>query len=209
MTTLPEAKSNATGSGSLESLTLYLTRIGVDEPRRTAGALLREFGSVSGLLGGSSSRLAEIVGEDAASIIRASQQLVLDALGEELAHGPILSGGKEVVRYLQSQFAGLRTECLWAFYTDRNLRLIHRTLLASGSASSVAFDIPRLIHIALDIGAQAFLLAHNHPSGDPTPSRSDILLTARLNRIATELGLRLVDHLIIAGGKYRSVLHLD
>lgn len=73
-----------------------------------------------------------------------------------------------------------------------------------GGPDSVELPIRRIVQAALDTGAAAILLAHNHPSGDPNPSAHDKAMTQRLADIASAIGLRLRDHLIFGGGACRS-----
>jgi DNA repair protein RadC len=89
------------------------------------------------------------------------------------------------------------------------LRIIHfdrcRTVLAvieyAGEATRVVLPLHAVIAEALRLGTTGLLLSHNHPSGDPTPSRADIAATHRLARAAAALGIRVHDHLVIGAGR--------
>ena len=96
--------------------------------------------------------------------------------------------------------------------TIETLRVIHfdrqRTILAvtehTGDASNVVLPLRTSIGDALRLGTIGLLLSHNHPSGDPTPSDSDIAATKRLQSAASALGIRVHDHLIFGGGVHLS-----
>lgn len=77
-----------------------------------------------------------------------------------------------------------------------------------GRGSDVALPIRAIIVRALELGARGLILAHNHPSGDPSPSRADIAATRRLADVAAALGIRLHDHLIFGGAHCRSFRQL-
>lgn len=96
-------------------------------------------------------------------------------------------------------------EWLMALYVAEDLRLLSIETIAIGSISGVDVPISRIIYRGLQNGAAAFILAHNHPSGDPTPSMADIKVTAKLAEIGREMDVHLLDHVVIAGGEIRRV----
>lgn len=96
-------------------------------------------------------------------------------------------------------------EWLLGLFVDEKLNLLAVVTLAVGDETSVESDIPELIFRALSLRAKAFMLVHNHPSGDARPSSSDRQLTRHLRFLAEQMGLRLLDHLIVAGDQMVSV----
>jgi DNA repair protein RadC len=90
-------------------------------------------------------------------------------------------------------------EWLLALYVDDKLHLLAVDTVACGDVSSCRAPIRPIIVRAHQLGASGYILVHNHPSGDPTPSRADIEATVKLARVSSELGVPLLDHLIIAG----------
>lgn len=74
-----------------------------------------------------------------------------------------------------------------------------------GSRSAIALPLRAVTIDALSLGASAMVLAHNHPGGDPSPSDADVAATRALDRVVTPLGIRLVDHLIVAGDQVTSM----
>lgn len=148
-----------------------------------------------------------MVGPRLGALIHASYRLMQASLFEQVRRGPVLSRREDVLHYLQLQIGSVGHEKVMAFLLDSRLHLLRVVDLSEGNVASSSADIPRIIHLALDEGASGILIVHNHPSGDPNPSKSDLSWTWRLERIAADLGLRLVDHVIIAGTEARSVLH--
>lgn len=186
----------------------YLHPVGVDDPMRLAGALLRDFGSLCGVLSASWWALRNSAGHRVAYAIRSSREVMKAALVEEVAQGPVVSSRSEVVRLIQLHLGSLRRERLIALYLDPQLHLLRIQRISDGTISDTSLEAARIIHGALEVAAAGILLVHNHPSGDPTPSQADIRATARLARIATDLDMHLVDHLILGSGEVTSVLAL-
>jgi DNA repair protein RadC len=90
-------------------------------------------------------------------------------------------------------------EWLLSLYVDEHLQLLGVDTLSQGSVSSTHVPFWLLIKRAKLIQAKGFILVHNHPSGDPTPSTCDIRVTRRLAGVSRELDVPLLDHLIVAG----------
>lgn len=183
----------------------YLERLGVAEPSQVASSLLRDFGSISGLLSASWWRLCGSAGHRLASVISASRDIMRAALAEDVASGPVLASRQEVLLLIQAHLGSLNRERLIAIYVDAKLRLLRIEPISEGSLGGTPLEVGRIVHRALDVGATGFLLVHNHPSGDPTPSLSDVQATVRLRRIAADLDIHLLDHLVIAGGQVKTV----
>ena len=117
-----------------------------------------------------------------------------------------MSGRSAVKAYVKS----LREEAhewLLALYVDADLQLLAVETVAQGSVSNCPLPFWRLLNQGCRLNAAGFILVHNHPSGDPTPSRDDVLMTVRLAHLAQELNVPLLDHLIIAGDEIRSCGH--
>ena len=85
-------------------------------------------------------------------------------------------------------------------------RVLECAVVATGSAHAASFSIRALLTRVLLVDASSFALAHQHPGGDPTPSTADVEMTARLGAAAQQVGVRLLDHVVVAGAQWRSVL---
>jgi DNA repair protein RadC len=122
---------------------------------------------------------------------------------------PKLVSSKTVVAFLEELFPssrGVQEHFLTVCLNNHNVPL--GVAIQTGGLSSVAVDVAVVLKPALLLPANAVIIAHNHPSGDPTPSAEDIQLTERLQGAAELLGLRLLDHVILTerGGSYHSML---
>jgi DNA repair protein RadC len=126
-------------------------------------------------------------------------------LRERIVDGPVVHRSQELVDLLQAKIGFLKQECLFALFVDSKGRLMRIERISDGCFNEVQIDQRSIIGCALAIGATGFVLVHNHPSGIPKPSNSDIASTERLKRLAAELDLHLLDHLIIARGKLGSI----
>lgn len=95
-------------------------------------------------------------------------------------------------------------ECLYALYLNRRRNLISLKLLTQGSEAYTIVDPRQIFHYAIQSRASGVILAHNHPSGDPTPSQQDIAITERIQQIGALLHIPLLDHLIIGEDSFVS-----
>jgi DNA repair protein RadC len=119
-----------------------------------------------------------------------------------------LSSSRDVVRELADIRAADREHFL-AFDLDVRHRLIERRTVHIGTLSGVEVHPREVFRRAIANGAAALILAHNHPSGDPSPSRQDLELTARLRQVGELLGITVVDHVIVAGDGFVSLAERD
>lgn len=123
---------------------------------------------------------------------------MLHSLRPERLEEPLLSNANALVAYLRMQLANLPHEEVHALYLDVRNRLIRDEMVARGTIGFAPCQPRDIIRRALELGASSIVLAHNHPSGDPKPSRQDIDTTRLLANAANALDIRLLDHLIIA-----------
>ena len=200
---IAELRSEDPGAGvtypsSHTVLTNFLTSLDASQPARLAGSMLRDFGTLSAILSASWWRLRRSVGRRLATAIGASRALLEGVLLEGVVEGPVLANRAEVIKFLQVHLGSLRRERLLALYVDHEGRLLRIERVADGALREAPVYVPRIIHSALDVGASAIVLVHNHPSGDPQASEADIRITRRLARAAAELDMALLDHLIIS-----------
>ena len=116
----------------------------------------------------------------------------------------MLSNPKPVVDVAISRLGNKEKEEFWVALVDNKNRLLAFKLAFTGTVDQTAVYPREILSLALENNASGVILVHNHPGGDPTPSSQDRTLTARLEKIASELGLRLLDHIIVAEEKYLS-----
>ena len=108
-----------------------------------------------------------------------------------------LCDAETVAEYLRPRFKGLRREAFWAIGVNPKNRPVIEYLVGLGTADSAPAHPREVFAPAMYAGAVSVLLAHNHPSGDKTPSRQDESLTTRMRDAGELLGVKLLDHLII------------
>jgi DNA repair protein RadC len=99
---------------------------------------------------------------------------------------------------------GIDKEECWALYLNTACYLIDKERLTLGTGTSTAFDSRDILKGALDRRAYAVVLVHNHPSGNPSPSNSDQLMTKKLRKACDKLSVSLLDHVIVADDSFYS-----
>ncbi len=123
---------------------------------------------------------------------------------KRIRRGPLLANGNQLQDYLNFMAAHGRIESVRVLYLNSRHELLRDDLLSKGSTDEACLAIRSILKRALELDAHEFLVVHNHPSGDPTPSRLDREITRQLAAGARSVGLRLVDHIILARGEWIS-----
>lgn len=170
-----------------------------------ARLLLDTFGDFNRVISAAPTRLAAVKGVGDAvvqelKIVEAASQRLMRA---KVMHRPVLSSWDVLLDYCHTAMAHRETEQFRVLYLDRKNVLIADEEQARGTVDHVPVYPREVVKRALELNASALILVHNHPSGDPTPSDSDISMTAQVQDAATVLGITLHDHLII--GKSREL----
>jgi DNA repair protein RadC len=162
--------------------------------------LIAEFGDSAALLSSTPARLRRILpdAEHVVELLVAARTLLLHSLGQEMTQRPILGDDRTVERYLFGHMAYALAEQARILLLDAKNGLLRDEIVAWGTVDRVTISPRELVRRALDIGAAGMILAHNHPSGDPTPSSSDIAMTRDIYQAAQLFDIRLLDHMIVA-----------
>lgn len=187
----------------------YLLALAI--PRRDtkplAKALLREFGSLAQLIAADPQSLRRVdgLGDGAIAALKIVQATSLRMLKAEIADRPLLSSWDALLDYLRADMGPLDIERVRVLYLNTRNMLIRDELASEGSIDQSAIYTREVVKRALDLGAAAIILVHNHPSGSPEPSRQDIAITRDIAAAAAKLGVTLHDHIIIGGKDYRSL----
>ena len=113
---------------------------------------------------------------------------------------------KDIIKQLVVELGERKKEYFVGVYLDSKNRVLKREILFIGTLNATAIHPREIYKAALLESARKLLLVHNHPSGDPTPSKEDILVTNQLVKAGEILGIELVDHVIVASGHYRRIL---
>jgi DNA repair protein RadC len=129
---------------------------------------------------------------------------MLQSLRREMLSKPVLGSAKGVIDYLRFDMAFAPVEQFRVLFLNRRNHLLRDEVMGRGTIGEAPIYPREVIRRALDLGATALLLVHNHPSGDPTPSQADVLVTQRIIRAAKELDISVHDHILVARSGWRS-----
>jgi len=181
----------------LEYLLFAGMRQGDTKP--VAKALLARFGSLASVLNADANALQQVsgVGEASAAALKSVSVAARRMARSELNEKPILSSWQALIDYLSIDMAHLTIERVRILYLDTRNRLIDDHHLGDGSIDEAAIHPREVIRKAMDVGASALILVHNHPSGNPEPSQADIQITRRIAEAGRLLGVTVHDHVII------------
>jgi len=176
-------------------------------PRRDtkpiARALLTRFGSFANAIAAPLDELrgVEGLGDAGLAALKTVQAAAIRLLREEVREKPLLNSWDRLIDYLTASLARARVEEVHALYLDTRNRLVADEVQGRGTVNHTPVYPREVVRRALELQATALVLVHNHPSGDPTPSRADIDMTAEIKAAAAVFGITLHDHLIIGNGR--------
>jgi DNA repair protein RadC len=175
-----------------------------------AKALLARFRSVAGVLSAEPESLLAVPGMGAASVaaLKAVREAGLRLLRADVANRPVLSSWQQLVAYCQAAAGYAEVEEFHLLFLDRKNALIADERQQRGTVDHTPVYPREVVKRALELGASALIMVHNHPSGDPTPSKADIEMTREVQKAAAVLGVTLHDHVILARGRHASLKSL-
>ena len=164
-----------------------------------AKELLQRFGSLAGVLNANPAALQQVkgVGETSAAALKSVAIAARRMARSEVSEQPILGSWQSLLDYLAIDMAHLTVERVRVLYLDTRNRLIDDHHVGDGSIDEAAIHPREVIRRAMDLGASALILVHNHPSGSPEPSRADIQITRKIAEAGRLLGVTVHDHVII------------
>jgi len=162
-----------------------------------AQQLLEAFGSVGGVLGASLEHLTCVVGQPAASHLNTVQKVLQHVLRERLRERPVVGSWKALEEYLSIALRHERTEKLLVLFLDSKNGLICDEVVQEGTVDHVPTYPREIAKRALQLDASAVIMVHNHPSGDPTPSKGDVEMTRRVIAALAALDIAMHDHAIV------------
>jgi len=176
-----------------------------------AKALLKRFGSLSDILGADQTLLQQVpgCGQAVAMDLKLIAAIIARFNRAGLRERDIFSSWDKVLAYCKSVMAHETREQFRIFFLDKKNGLIADEIHQIGTVDHTPVYPREVIKRALELGASSIILAHNHPSGDPTPSRQDIAMTLKLVEVAHGLNIKILDHLIIARNGYSSLKQLN
>jgi DNA repair protein RadC len=171
-----------------------------------AKQLLHDFGSLGAVLGGAPERLRKYprVSDRTVAHFRAIREAMRRLLYAEVADRPVVSSWQQLLDYCRATLADEQTERFRVLFLDRKNKLIRDEIQQKGTVDHTPVYPREVIKRALELGASALILVHNHPSGDPSPSRSDIEMTREVRDAGEKLGIRVHDHIVVGKREARS-----
>lgn len=197
-----------TALADYEILELLLFRL---IPRRDtkpiAKALLERFGTLAGVFGASPALLQEVkgIGEAVAFDLKLISTVAHRTLKSELKGKQVLASWSSVIDYCHAAMAHETREQFRILFLDKRNALIADEVQQTGTVDHTPVYPREVVKRALELSATALILVHNHPSGDPTPSRADIEMTKMIIDTAKPLGITVHDHIIIGKDGHASL----
>ena len=179
-------------------------------PRRDtksiAKALLARFGSFANAIAApvAELRAVEHMKDSGPAALKAVQAAALRLTKAELVTQPLLNNWDRLMAYLNAALAREKVEQFRVLFLDTRNRLLGDEAQARGTVNHTPVYPREVVRRALELQATALILVHNHPSGDPTPSRDDIEMTREVRQAAGMLNIVLHDHVIIGNGSWLS-----
>jgi DNA repair protein RadC len=193
-------KAGVDGVQDYELLELVLFRA---IPRRDvkplAKALIAKFGGFAQTLAAPAERLREVKGvsDNVAQELKIVHAAAIKLSQARVLKRPVISSWDDLLSYCRAAMADEKTEMFRILFLDKKNILIADEVQQRGTIDHTPVYPREVVKRALEVGAASLILVHNHPSGDPTPSRADVDMTAKIVKAAAALNIRVHDHLVI------------
>lgn len=201
------ARSGAEALGDNELLALV---IGVGTRARGALAVAQDvIAAADGLPGLARLAMGELervpgIGEARAARVLAAVELGRRTLTRDSPERPRFMTPEDAANYLMPRYGGFEVERCGVMLLDQKHRLVRITVISTGTLDATVAHPRDVFRVAVAGSAASVVVFHNHPSGDPTPSTLDRLLTRRLDLAGEVMGIELADHIILGNGSYFS-----
>ena len=189
----------------LELLLFYSIPRGDTNP--VAHRLIDTFGSLSGVFDATPEELAKVdgVGENSAILISMIPQIARKYLEDKADTANIVGGCSDIGAFLLPKFVGRTNEALMMVSIDNKNKIISCSVVAEGTVDSAKVSRRKIMEEAIKVKATRVILAHNHPCGVAVPSSEDVVMTKEIGRLFAQVGIELVDNIIVANDDYVSM----
>jgi DNA repair protein RadC len=175
----------------------------------TAKSLLANFGGFAEVMSADPDALSSAgLGLAGIAAIKSVREAALRLMRLELQERPVVGSWDKLIDYCNAQIAHSRVEEFHILFLDRKNMLIKHERQQRGTVDHTPVYPREVVKRALDLGAAALILVHNHPSGDPIPSQADVAVTQEIKKAAAPLGLALHDHVIVGRSGHASLRDL-
>ncbi|NOX82818.1 MAG: JAB domain-containing protein [Alphaproteobacteria bacterium] len=212
------AKSTDHAKGHRERLRVRFKKAGIDGlqdyellelvlfraiPRRDvkplAKDLIAKFGGFAEALAAPIDRLVEVKGvsQNVAEELKIVQAAAIKLTQERILKRPVITSWNDLLSYCRAAMADEKTELFRIMFLDKKNILIADEVQQRGTVDHTPVYPREVVKRALELGASAIILVHNHPSGDPTPSRADVEMTNQIIKAGAALNIRVHDHIIV------------
>jgi DNA repair protein RadC len=174
--------------------------------REQADGILAALGGLAGLAHASVAELVHVsLPRRRAELIRATFELARASVGERPEVGRPIANASDVWLHMRARLSGAPVEEFWAIGLDVRHRVVCDEMCGRGSLTGVEVHPRDVFRRLIRTGVAGVLFCHNHPSGDPTPSRQDIELTARLREVGETCGITVLDHVVVGAAGFVSL----
>ncbi|MEH6789182.1 JAB domain-containing protein [Parasphingorhabdus sp.] len=146
--------------------------------------------------------------EEVVKLLQATERLMLARLLTDIPRKLVAGTDQRLVQYLQARIGSRSTETMRILFLDGANRLMGDEEFGDGSPRRILVQPRSIVKRALELDASGIILAHNHPGGNPEPSRKDVQFTQSLKSACQQLDIRLQDHIIISGNRWASLRKL-
>jgi DNA repair protein RadC len=191
-----------------EVLELHLFRsIPRGDVKPLAKQLLARFGSLGAVLGATTDELKTVkgVGDALALDLKLLHEAALRTAREVVGKRPVISSWSALLAYVKTALAHEAREQFRVLFLDKKNQLIADEVQQRGTVDHTPVYPREVVKRALELAATAVILVHNHPSGDPTPSRADVQMTQAIVEVARPLGIAVHDHIIVGKDGHASL----
>lgn len=172
-----------------------------------AKALLKEFGGLAGLFAADTDALRRVkgIGDRSVAALRIVSATAVRLAKAKIEAKPLLANWQALLDYLRAAMAAAPVEQVRVLHLNVRNMLIRDELMAEGSIDQAPVYVREIARRAMELGSAAVILVHNHPSGDPTPSRADIDITRQVVAALKPLGIAVHDHIVMGANDHASL----
>lgn len=181
------------------------------DTKNLAKELIARFGSFAEVVNAPEHRLKEVrdVGDAVVTELKLIRAAALRLIKAQIIERPVLSSWRQVLDYVKAVQAYEHREQFRILFLDKKNRLLGDEVQGEGTVDHTPVYVREVVKRALELSATALILVHNHPSGDPTPSRADIDMTRLISEAARPLGVSVHDHIIVGRQGHTSLRSLN
>ena len=176
------------------------------DTKQLAKDLLSEFKTMEGVMGARDSALLQITGFGPGLLTfwKLLREVWARRQASDLQQREQVNSPSKVAALATARLGSLASEEFWVILVDNKNRLLAFERISQGTVDQTPVYPREVLAMAFTHKASGMMLVHNHPGGDPTPSSQDMDLTRRISQVATDVGIRVLDHLVVAENRYFS-----